>query len=220
MNSKHKPRSACFFSVVHLVFATTLFLVAGLPVHAADIINQQFVGEFSVTYLEFPGPSACSKVIVYIFGNNDVSKQSSNSAQAVSTVKTNYILYDNCSGTYPMIANGSAQFPGSSGVHIHPSLTGAQINAAFFITDYQTQASIPVSINAVWAGVGDTFSQKIMSHSIGPDSVFNQRYIGRFRTAMPSGTIRFDTTTYDLTQASYVDSYFGVTNSGFISITH
>lgn len=187
---------------------------------SAGIENQQFVGEYSVTYFEIPGPSACTTIYGYIFGNMDVSKQSGDSAQAVSKVEATYLLYDNCSGTYLVSANGSAQFPGGSGVHIHPSLTRAQINASFFITDYETSALIPVSINVVWTGVGETFSQKIMTHTIGPDYVLNGRYIGSSRSAIPSGTITFGTTTYDLAQASYVDSYFGVANSGFISISH
>ena len=54
-----------------------------------------------------------------------------------------YIVYDNCSGIYQILANGSAQFPGSSGVHIDPSLTRARIAASFVIKDYQTDAWIP-----------------------------------------------------------------------------
>ena len=219
MNGKHKKVSVRSVSLGHLVLVTALLLGLGSPVRAADIVNEQFVGNFSVTYFEFPGPSACTTVIGYIFGNYGMSKQSGDSAQSVSTAEATYILYDNCLGTYPIIANGSAQFPGSSGVHIYPSLTGARVNAAFFITDYQTQALIPVVINAVWTGIGEPFSQKIMNHNVGPDYVLNGRYIGSFRSSRPSGTITFGTTSYDLAQASYVDSYFGVANSGFISIT-
>jgi hypothetical protein len=219
MDSKLKTRVASLFPVINLVLATTLLLAEDKPVYAADIINQQFVGEFSVSYFEFPGPSECSKIIVYIFGNNQVSKQSKASADVTSIAEATYILFDECSGQYPITANGSEQYPGKSGVHIYPSLTQARLNSDFSITEFQTQASIPVSINAVWTGVGPTFSQKIMSHNIGSGSVFNGRYIGSFRTAIPSGTITFGTTTYDLTKASYMDSYFGVANSGFISIT-
>jgi len=219
MDSKRKTRDACSFSVIHLVLAMTLLLAEGMPVYAADITNQQFVGEFTVSYFEFPGPSECSKIFVYIFGNNQVSKQSNASADVASTAEATYILYDDCSGQYPIIANGSAQFPGKSGVHIYPSLTEARLNSVFSITEFQTQTSIPVSINAVWTGIGPTFSQKIMSHNIGSGAVLNGRYIGSFRTAIPSGTITFGTTTYDLTKATYMDSYFGVANSGFISIT-
>ncbi len=59
-----------------------------------------------------------------------------------------------------------------------------------------------------------------MSHAVGSGYVFNGRFIGSFRSASPSGTITYGTTTYNLAQATYVDSYFGVANSGFIGIMH
>jgi hypothetical protein len=219
MTSKRKTGGVRSVFLIHLVLVSTL-LIGSSRVHAADIVNQQLFDRYSVTYFEFPSSSACTRIFASISGYFTVSKQSGDSAQGGSTVQAAYIVYDNCSGIYQILANGSAQFPGSSGVHIEPSLRRARIDASFVITDYQTQALIPVVISAVNTGVGDTLREKIMSHDVGRDYVFNGRYIGNFRSAKPSGTITFGTTTYDLSQASYTENYFGTLNYGFISIIH
>jgi hypothetical protein len=219
MTSKRKTVSVRSASVIHLVLVATL-LIGGSRVHAGDIVNEQLFDKFSFTEFEFPGPSACTRIYISITGYFTLFKQSGDSAQLGSTVTAVYMLYDNCSRTYQISANGSAQFSGNSGVHIYPNLKGARIDASFVIKDYVTQALIPVVISAVYTGVGDKLSEKIISHNLGPDYVFNGRYIGSFRFAIPSGTITFGRTTYDLSQPSSFDSYFGTLNYGSISISH
>ena len=215
MTIEHKPTSVPRPSILYFVAAATVLLT--LPLRAADVTNIQQVGNFLAAYLEFPGPSTESKVIIYINGNFGKSKQTGDPASVLSKVEVTYILYDGLSGTYPIIANGSAQFPGGSGLHIKPSLIGASVDASLVIKD-QTQ-TLPVVVNAGFTGVGDAFKEHIVNHFVGPNVVINGRHIGSFRFAMPSGTVTIGTTTYDLGQASFSDIYFGTANSGFILIS-
>jgi hypothetical protein len=213
------------FSRMLLVALLTLLasistLLTASPAMAAETINQQARGTFIYATFEFPDPSTCTTVYGAIYGNFDVSVQTGDSAQVGSTVEATYIVYDNCSNTYLHIASGAVQLPGSSGFHLRPSLTSATVNATFTLTDSVTGESFPVSVDVTLTGVGSTTAQMIIDHAVGPDYVINGRYIGRFRSASPSGTITYGTTTYNLGQASYVFSYLGVANSGFISITH
>jgi hypothetical protein len=77
-----------------------------------------------------------------------------------------------------------------------------------------------VVINAVSKRIGDPFKDKTMTHEIGPDYVFNGSFTGGFSFGKASGTITFGSTTYDLSKASYADSYFGLAKQGSVSIVH
>jgi hypothetical protein len=207
--------------VPHVLLTATVLVGLGSSVRAKDILNNQVVGGFSFSFFDFPGPSACSRIFVVISATSGVSKFSvvANNAEAKATVDATFILVDNCSGIYQTIANGFAQFPGRSVFQI--SSKEARINASFVIKDTQTQELIPVVINEVCTAVGDkVFSEKTISHNIGPDFIFHSRFIGDLRSAIPSGTITFGTTTYDVSQAGYSESSFGSSNSGLIVISH
>ena len=203
------------FPVVHLLLAATLLVGLAFPVRAADVVNRRSVNEFLVAYFEFPGPSAGGRVIIYIFGNTR-----GDGAKPLSTAEATYIVDPDGSGNSLLIFNGSAQFPGNSHVSINPSLKRATINAAFVIKDQAQVVSLPVVINAVWTGIGDPITHKTMTHEIGPDYVFNGRVTGGFQFGISSGTITFGSTTYDLSQASYADTLFGLAKEGSVSIVH
>ncbi|MGJ0484387.1 MAG: hypothetical protein ACR65R_07620 [Methylomicrobium sp.] len=214
MNITYKVKSSRLISIS---FLAAMLWAVGLPVRANDIINQQVHGKFINSYYEFPGPTECQKVIVYIFGDNTFTAQNGQKSVEVANVGATYIIYDQCLDTYPSIASGYVPMLSKFAVQVFQNRS--QINAAFFIQD-QVSALIPVSINAVFKSDGNTYSSKDVFHDIGSDYVFIGRFFGSFTTAVPSGTITFGSTSYDLGTASYVDILFGQANTGNISISH
>jgi hypothetical protein len=132
-------------------------------------------------------------------------------------------VLDDLTGTYLILANGSAQLPDNSGFHIAPSLQTAEVKTSLVLTDSKTGTSIPVVIDAKFAGVGDPFSQRVAQHNVGPNYILNYRVYGRFSFATASGTVTITigttTTTYNLGQAIYTDVLFGATDEGSITIT-
>ena len=216
MKSKRETVSACPQFVMPLVFATLLSL--GTTVSAqAQVSNEQTNGHYAYAYVELSGPTACTSLYVQLYAVAVMSKPVGANAQTVTTVDSSYASYDRCTDTWLSSANGSAQFPGMSGLRVQPTLSGAQLNTALVIADFETQALVPETINVSWTGFGDIIDQKQVTHYAQPDYFSNDRFMRKFREATPSGTITFGSLSYNLSDATYATGYVGTINAGRVA---
>lgn len=194
-----------------LTFLMTILSV-GLALPArADVVNQN--GRLAYAVWVLPGPSPCLDIWVTTLASTGMRNDVSN-AEVAWTAEASYFVIDRCTSTYLTTANGTTTAQGSASVRVAPNVAGARAAIGVPVTDTQTNTTLPLVLDVTWTSVGPTYEQKDVTRFVGPDYQYVQRYMGKFRTAYPTGTVTIGDVTYDLSQASYVDGYVAVVNAG------
>ena len=197
------------YTILTVLVALLCFAIAS-PARA-DVVNQN--GRLASGVWILPGPSECLDVWVTVSASTGM-RNGDSSAEVAWTTEAGYFVIDHCTNAYLTTANGTTSVKGSSSVRIAANLVGAQVAVAFPVTDTQTNTILPVVLDVTWSSVGPTYEQKDVTRYVGPDYKYIQRYMSKFRVALPTGTIQVGDVTYDLAQASYVDGYVAVINAG------
>ncbi|MES1245779.1 MAG: hypothetical protein ABUT39_29500 [Acidobacteriota bacterium] len=170
------------------VFALLAVIAAVLPstAHAGSTV-QHFKGiSATVSFVSFDS-TGCVGTFADLFVIDELTRTPGN-AEATSRALLSVVQYDTCLNVFLGDLSGSADLPPEA-FDTRGKLHGARLAASMEVTDFQTGATVPVSIDLVWTAVGDVVRGSSSFRSVYPNQRISFRQMGSSTMADVAGTL-------------------------------